>query len=186
MHWSRSFAVCQKYKTHSDITGFEDKSFTCSTYTQTAGHRSCWLSIASPSGPAASLPECQSTDLMKTNGIINHMHPQHSGSWDLSRCDSCSQGEKRKSPQWWQEEKQDLQWKATVKTKRDQPRDGLGAFVSKAESSLSSCTVVKGMRSENPPSLHMFLVLNSLPLSASLSTFGLYFLPAKWFCTFLN
>lgn len=62
------------------------------------GHRSCWPSIAGPSGPAASLPECQSTDLMKANGIINHMHRQHSSSWDLSKHDSCSEGERGTKP----------------------------------------------------------------------------------------
>lgn len=62
----------KEHKTYSYIAIFEDKSPACPAYTQTAGHRSCWLSIASPSGPAASLLECQSTDLMKANGIINH------------------------------------------------------------------------------------------------------------------
>lgn len=50
-----------------------------------------------------------------------------------------------KSPQWWQEGKQDLWWKETVKAKRrHQQRDGLGAFMSKAESSFPLLYCCKG------------------------------------------
>lgn len=157
---------------------FEDKSLTCPTYTQTAGHRSRWLSIASPSGPAASLPECQSTDLMKANSIINHTHPQHSSSWDLSKCDSCSEGERGgKAHNDDKKENKIFGEKKQSKQKGDISKEmGWEPLWARQKAVSPCCTVVKGVRSRNPPCLQKFLFLNSPPFSASLSTLGLFLL----------